>query len=248
VGINLDFLDRLFGGSKLTRRQLAQAKPQGPRILVNWFNVRSEWKDWNNPTDDEVADAIRRVTPHYADGNQYVDKRQPNLVADQSAMTPTTTMKNIWANGATNPCILPANYWWVGKTLRLTANLKLTTGTAGNSVFEQAYGSTDAPAALSLTRTSAKVASVGPFGIFMQGYSTCRTTGTSGTLSQWGMVFPSLDVFLSTVQPMPFPNAGSTVTSTIDTTVGTNGLSFQYQTSAGTDSILATDIILEALN
>lgn len=246
--MNWDFLDRMFQGSRLTRRQLANAKPKGPGIIVNWHNVRADWKDYLNPTDDEVAAAIKAVPIHRADGNQYVDKRQPNLVADQSAMTPTTTQKNIWANGGSNPCILPANYWWVGKTLRLTANLKLTTGVAGNSVFAMAYGSADAPACNVTTRTSAKVASVGPFGVFMQGHATCRSTGTSGTLSMWGHVFASLDVFLSTVQPMPFPNNGTTVVSTIDTTVGTNGLMFEYQTSAGTDSILATDIILEAMN
>lgn len=183
-----------------------------------------------------------------ADGLFYVDKRMPDIVADQGAMTPTTTFKNIWANGATSPTILPANYWRVGKTVRLTAHLKLTTGTAGNSQFGMAYGAADAPACHCDTRTSAKIASVGPFDVFMIGFATCRSIGTSGTLSLWGMVFASLDVFLSTVQPMPFPNNGSTVVSTIDTTVGTNSLFFQYLTSAGTDSIVATDILMEAMN
>jgi hypothetical protein len=183
-----------------------------------------------------------------ADGVNYVDTRQPFLVADVGAMTPTTTFKNIWTNGASSPTILPANYWWVGKLVRLTAHLKLTTGTAGNSQFSMAYGAADAPACHVDTRTSAKIASVGPFDVFMQGYARCRSIGTSGTLSMFGFVYPSLDVFLSTVQPMPFPNNGSTVVSTIDTTVGTNSLFFQYLTSAGTDSIVATDIILEAMN
>src|SRR6266550_2399826 len=159
-----------------------------------------------------------------ADGIYYVDRRLPFLVADQSPVTPTTTLKNVWANGATSPTILPANYWTVGKTLRLTANLKLTTG------------------------TRAKIASVGPFGIFIQGYATCRTTGTAGTLSMWGFVYPDLGVFLSTAVPFVFPSNGTTVVSTIDTTVGTNSLFFEYSTSAGTDSIVATDIILEAMN
>lgn len=183
-----------------------------------------------------------------ADGIYYCDTRLPFLVADQGAMTPTTTFKNIWANGATSPTILPANYWTPGKLVRLSAYLKLTTGTAGNSQFGMAYGAADAPACHVDTRTSAKIASIGPFGIFMQGYARCRTTGTAGTLSMWGMVYPSLDCFLSTVQPMPFPNNGTTVVSTVDTTVGTNSLFFQYLTSAGTDSIVATEIILEALN
>lgn len=183
-----------------------------------------------------------------ADGIYYVDRRLPFLVADQGAIVPTTTMKNIWANGATSPTIFPANYWTVGKTVRLTANLKLTTGTAGNSQFSMAYGAADAPAAVVATVARAKIASVGPFGIFMQGYATCRSTGTAGTLSMWGFVYPDLGVFLSTVIPFIFPSGGVTVVSTVDTTVGTNSLFFQYLTSAGTDSILATDIIMESMN
>lgn len=183
-----------------------------------------------------------------ADGLFYVDSRPPFLVADVGAMTPTTTYKNIWTNGAASPTILPANFWTVGKLMRLTAYLKLTTGTAGNSAFSMAYGAADAPAAVVATRTSAKIASIGPFGIFMQGYARCRSIGTAGTLSMFGMVYPSLDCFLSTVLPMPFPNNGTTVVSTIDTTVGTNSLFFQYLTSGGTDSIVATEICLEAMN
>jgi len=183
-----------------------------------------------------------------ADSIFYVDTRPPFLTADQGAVAPTTTFKNIWANGASSPTILPANYWTVGKLVRLTAYLKLTTGTAGNSQFSMAYGAADAPACHVDTKSVAKIASVGPFGIFMQGFARCRSIGTSGTLSMWGMVYPSIDVFLSTNQPLPFPNNGSTVVSTIDTTVGTNSLFFQYLTSAGTDSIVATEIVLEAMN
>jgi hypothetical protein len=55
--------------------------------------------------------------------------------------------------------------------------------------------------------------------------------GASGTLSMWGHVFPDLTGMLSTVQPLVFPTAASTVVSTIDTTVGTNALTFQAQRS-----------------
>jgi hypothetical protein len=183
-----------------------------------------------------------------ADGIYYEDLRQPFLIADQSAVTPTTTMKTCWAVGASSPTILPANYWTIGKTVKLTANLKLTTGAAGNSQFGMCYGAADAPAAVVATVSRAKIATVGPFGVFITGYATCRSIGTAGTLSMWGMVYADLSVFLSTVQPMVFPSNGVTVVSTIDTTVGTNALSFSYLTSAGTDSILATNILMEAMN
>ena len=183
-----------------------------------------------------------------ADGIFYVDSRQPFLVADQSSVTLTTTAKTLWAVGASSPTILPANYWTVGKTLRLTAFLKWTTGTAGNITFGMNYGAADNPAAIVNTKTVAKIASVGPFGVFIQGYATCRSIGTAGTLSMMGFAYPSIDAVLSTNQPLPFPNDGTTVVSTIDTTVGTNALSFQAKMSAGTDTIVATNIILEAMN
>jgi hypothetical protein len=159
-----------------------------------------------------------------ADGIYYQDTRLPFLTADQTGVTLTTTQKMLWATGASSPTILPANYWTVGKLVKLEAFLKITTGTAGNWAVGMAYGAADAPAANVVSRTSAKIASVGPFGAWIQGYARCRSTGTSGTLSMTGFFHPSLDVFLSTVLPMPFPNNGTTVVSTVDTTVGTNAL------------------------
>ena len=169
-------------------------------------------------------------------------------VADFGAVTPTTTMKNVWPNGSVSPTILPANFWYPGRTIRLSANLKLTTGTAGNSQFGMAYGAADAPACVVTTATRAKIASVGPFGVYVQGYATCRTTGTAGTLSMWGLVYPDLGAFLSTTDNWVFPSNGTTVVSTIDTTSAANSIFFEYLTSAGTDSIVTTNVILEVLN
>src|SRR5947209_3162619 len=123
--MNLDFLDRFFTRTHIPRRKRHEMTPKKTGMILNWHNLRADYA-----TDEEVARAIKNVATHYADGIYYVDKRLPNIIADQGAMVPTTTMKNIWANGATNPCILPANYWTAGKTQRLTANIKLTTGTA----------------------------------------------------------------------------------------------------------------------
>lgn len=183
-----------------------------------------------------------------ADGLFYRDMRQPFITADQSSVTLATTQKTLWATGASSPTILPANYWTVGKTVKLTALLKWTAGTAGNVVFGMCYGAADAPAANVKSTARAKVASVGPFGVFIEGYATCRTIGTAGTLAMWGMAIADLAAMLSTNQPNIFPNDGVTVVSTIDTTVGTNALSFQASMSAGTDTIVATNIIMEALN
>src|SRR4249920_1009733 len=185
-----------------------------------------------------------------ADGIYYADMRLPFVTADATAVAPTTTAKPMWNSGtvASSPTLLPANYWTVGKTVKLEAFVKLTTGTAGNSTFSMAYGSVDAPTCVVSTASAAKIASVGPFGIYIKGFATCRSTGTAGTLSMWGQVQASLSVFLSTVQPLVFPNNGTTVVSTIDTTVGTNHLHFGYLTSAGTDSIQLLGLVMTAMN
>jgi hypothetical protein len=45
-----------------------------------------------------------------------------------------------------------------------------------------------------------------------------------------------------------FPSAGTTVVSTIDTTVATNALMFHAIRSAGTDAVVCVGLCMEALN
>ena len=180
-----------------------------------------------------------------ADGPHYRDTRTPFVVADQAGITLTTTHKALWSPTLT---LLPANYWWVGKTIKLTAYLKITTGTAGNYTYAMAYGAGDNPTPKVQSSARAYVASVGPFGAFMQGYATCRSIGTAGTLAMWGMVYTDLAAQLSTAQPNVFPNDGVTVVSTVDTTVATNALTFQMIASAGTHTVVTTNLLMEALN
>lgn len=185
-----------------------------------------------------------------ADGIFYVDTRQPFITADQTQVTLTTTNKCLWATGASSPTILPANYWTVGKTLRLTANLKWTNGTAGNTTVGLMYGAADAGGTARVASLSkAKIASVGPFDVVAQAYITCRSIGTAGTLSMFGFYMFPVDLVLSTVQTIwTIPSAGTTVVGTVDTTVGTNSLCFEALTSAGADTVTATNIVLEAMN
>ena len=167
------------------------------------------------------------------------------MIVDQGNITPTTTLKSCWAAG---PTVLPANYWYPGKKVRLTAGIKLSTGTAGSSTWSMSLGTGDNPACSVLTASRAKIASVGPFGVYITGIATCRTVGTAGTVAMHGFVAPDLGAFLSTTDMWVFPSNGSSVVSTIDTTLATSSLTFQYLTSAGTDTITTTDITLEAMN
>lgn len=181
-----------------------------------------------------------------ADGIYYRDMRQPFVTADQTTITLSTTQKALWAPALT---ILPANYWTVGKTVKLTASLKLVSdGTAANYVFGMGYGAGDAPACIVVSASRAGVASFTGHAI-MQGWATCSATGTAGTLRMWGFLTAELGAMLSTVQPVTFPTAGVVTVSTIDTTVGTNALTFQLQRSgAGVWTTTTTGLIMEALN
>jgi hypothetical protein len=65
----------------------------------------------------------------------------------------------------------------------------------------------------------------------------------------WGAAQFPLGLMLSTSdQHAVFPTNGTTVVSTIDTTVGTNALMFHAIRSAGTDAVVTTNLIMEALN
>lgn len=187
-----------------------------------------------------------------ADTALWRDLRTPWQVSDLPAITPTTTQKMLWAPGAGNPMgNFPAFYWdKIGKTVKLTAAFKWTSGTAGNIAFGMAYGAADAAACNVVSATKAAIASVGPFLVTACGYATLATQpGTAATLSMWGWVNFPIDLMLSTVGgTLGFPSAGVTVVSTIDTTVGTNGLFFQALRSAGTDSIVPVGVKIEALN
>jgi hypothetical protein len=183
-----------------------------------------------------------------ADGIFYRDTRTPFTIADFTGVTVVTTATTLWPVGASSPTILPANYWTVGKTVKLTAFVKWSSGTAGNYTFGMSYGAASNPACIVNSVARAYVASVGPFGVFIEGYATCRSIGTAGTLSMWGQVQPDLGIVLSTAGPSVFPSNGTTVVSTVDTTVGTNALMFHAIASAGTHTMTTVGLVMEALN
>jgi hypothetical protein len=188
-----------------------------------------------------------------ADTNFYRDLHPP-ITADWASVTLTTTMKQLWAVGATSPTVLPANYWWPGKTVKITANLKWTrTASAAALTFGMSLGTTAAPACHVATAAIVPVSSTSTFDVFMQGYATCRTVpqpGTAATISMWGMFIAPVGMIAASVGPLAtFPSDGVTVVSTFDNTIATNCLSFEALAAAGsTDAVVATNILWEALN
>lgn len=182
-----------------------------------------------------------------ADSNWYRDTRSSALItADEAAITLATTQKGLWPYART---LLPANYWWVGKTVKLTAFGKATTdGTAGNYVAGIGYGSSDAPTALGAGTARAGVTSVTAQSWMFEAYFQCRTIGATGTLVGWGKFVMDLAIQLSTSQPNLIPTSALAAV-TIDTTVGTNSPMLTLSRSgAGVWTATTQALIFEALN
>ena len=186
-----------------------------------------------------------------ADGIFYRDLRTPFVIADLAATTLSTTQKCLWPVGVPSVTVLPANYWTVGKTVKITALLKWTAVANTNAItFGMQFGAADANACNVISDARTTVSSTTTFSVFAEGYATCRSTGTAGTLSMFGRVSYPVGLVAASVGSFTvFPIAGVTVVSTTDTTVGTGALSFQaLRATAGTDTVLATNIYMEALN
>jgi hypothetical protein len=162
--------------------------------------------------------AARSVGGHdMADGIYYRDTRQAFLIADSGILgrhllpaRPFLTQKTLTLTpqkGAAGDVatILPANYWTVGKTVKLTANLKWTAVANTNGVtIGMCYGAADAPAANVVATAVTPVSSTSTFSVFIQGYATCRSIGSSGTLSMWGVALAPAG--LTTAGPITFPS------------------------------------------
>ena len=182
------------------------------------------------------------------DGRFFVDRMPPFNVADFGAVAPSTTATTLWPVGATSPTILPANFWIPGRCIRIKAALKWTSGTAGNITVGASYGAANNPACIVNSTARAAVASVGPFLVIVEAFFECRSVGTSGTLSMWGQAEFPLGLILSTNdQTAIFPSNGTTVVSTIDTTVATNACMIHGIRSAGTDSVVCAGLIMESV-
>lgn len=181
----------------------------------------------------------------------YRDTRPPFAVADYGNVTLATTQKGLWAPAiSASPSIIGANEFTVGRTFKLTANIKWTAVANTNAItFGLACGIVDAAGCVVSSASLAALSSTTVFDVVMQGYATCRTAGTAGTISMFGFAVVPVGLIASTVATgVPFPNAGVTVVSTLDTTVANTMFFTGLRAVAAGDTVAATNVILEALN
>lgn len=166
-----------------------------------------------------------------------------NIIVDQTAVTLSTTMLALWPVALS---IVPANYWKPRMWQKITAFGKATTdGTAGNYVFEGAYGTGNAPAALAAGATVAGTVSQTNISWTAWMIMECRTAGATGTCRIYGEWRPAVALLASTLQPYLFP-ASAPADITIDTTAASSAPTMQAQRSgAGVWTMTTTNLIIE---
>lgn len=207
-----------------------------------------ECKDWlqKNCPPHILANLERAANDPYLvgmDGVYYRDTRAPTLVADNAAITLSTTGLALWSTAQFS--LLPANYWLPGRSIKMTAFGKGTSdGTASNWTWSVSASNAANTNLVSGTASAVTVSQTN-FSWMMEGYITCRTIGATGTVQQHGIVFPAVTAFASTLQPLIIP-ASAPTTTTVDTTAA-GGCSLQLARSgAGVHTATTTELLIEA--
>lgn len=180
-----------------------------------------------------------------ADGLYYRDTRVPILVADNAAVTLSTTALDLWLVAQFST--LPANYWTPGKTIKMTAFGKITTVlTPGNLV---ASLSSNAAVNTSLVSSAAIALTASQTNLSwrMEGYITCRSIGTAGTMQMHGHFFANNAVVASTSNPILIP-ASAPTTVTQDTTVASAARMEVSRSGSTAETMQTTALYIEALN
>jgi hypothetical protein len=180
-----------------------------------------------------------------ADGLLYRDLRQPILIADNAAITLSSTALDLYL--VTQFGALPANYWTPGKTINVTAYGKITTAaTPGNGTFSLSVNPT---VNTSLVSSTAKALTANQTNLSWRCLShfQCRTTGTSGTFRMSGVYDVNVSVVASTLAPILVPDA-TPADTTQDTTAATNVRLEVARSGSTAETMTTTMLFVEAID
>jgi hypothetical protein len=224
--------------------------PRGPRGDDEPLMVT--YKDFPVPKGIALTKSGKWLPPIEggAGGIFYRDSLQPWVIADQAAVTLLTTDLNLFPASLT---LLPANYWTVGKTVKLTAWGESTSdATAGNIVVGIGIGAVNPPTIIKKSASVLGTVSKTAFSWRFEAYATCRSTGPAG-LNATMLVYGAFDtdpagLLASTLSPLFVPQSANAVL-TFDGTLGTQSLTLTLNRS-GTGVWTATTraLYVEALN
>lgn len=184
-----------------------------------------------------------------ADGVYYRDTRTPTLVADQTSVAGT-------AEAIAYPLAFtatPANYLNVGKMNKLMVHGKLITAGAspGTMTWNGRYGTAGSSADVSLTAGAASATMTISLtkSLTAEMWTSCRTTGASGTMVASGRVIYDSSIIagtagLGTVSLLP---SGAIANATVDTTTA-KGINLNIILGSASDNFTAQILQFEALN
>ena len=187
----------------------------------------------------------------FADGLFYNDLREPFIGTDITSVTLSTTPKALYP--ASNFPVLGGQYWArVGKKLKIRLFGRMTTdGTAGNMAWSAYYGTGADANGTVITTTPTAVAGVvsatsRPW--WFEGYCSCRSIGSTGTLFFDGISHFAVTLLLSTNAPLFIPDSAPAVSASLDLTAA-NIISVQFQRSgAGVWTMQTHDMEIVAMN
>lgn len=181
-----------------------------------------------------------------ADGQFYLDTREPHIVSDITAVTMTTTAKALYPPAA-HPVLGGQYFNRPGKKLVHRLWLKVVVaGTPGNFSFNVHWGTgADANGTLICTAGTpvALSASVTKCG-YAEFTTRCLTTGTVGTLQTTGWAIWDPLLIAATLNPMMIPTAGAAASAALDLTAA-NIVSIQALQSgtAGTIQVQNMEVV-----
>lgn len=183
-----------------------------------------------------------------ADGQFYHDNRAPHMIADLATVTLSTTDKALYP--AANFPTLGANYWWVGKKVRIRLFGKITTVvTPGNGTWDLYWG-TGADANGTILCSSAAltlIANQTNLSWFAEFQVHCRAigSGSAGSLFAWGEGYFNTAVVAAGDFVAP---ASAAAAVGVDTTAA-NILSVQFKRSGSTaETMTVQDMDVVAMN
>lgn len=189
------------------------------------------------------------LPPTAADGNFYVDSRTPFLVADQTPVTGTGEAL-LWPFHYT---ALPADYFWAGKMVQITAMGKITTAASspGNLTLTIRYGTTTGGTSLAASGATALGTSKTNITWQAEVWVACRATGagTAGSLIAFGAFsYDGAGAVFSTAanNPMMVPNSAPAAVG-VDTTTA-QGIILDATLGSASDSMTVQFLQFAALN
>lgn len=236
-----------MGIKELFQRVVLRKRPEPRPIPFGEIGNRVHHWSRYDVQDEEVAEAIRSVPRHHADGLFYLDTREPHIVSNIAVVTMTTTAKAMYP-AAAFPTLGAGYFSRPGKTIKVSVSGLMTLpATPGNISFNVLWGTgADANGTVLLTGTPV-AATNATKRFYLECTVRCITTGTAGGLQAWYWCLFDAGLVASP-NTIYFAPAGVVGASVASDTTAANIISIQPLQSGTAGTVLVDDLRVEALN